>query len=149
MDIYVTKKVDSGDDFSLAPLNTLPHVHLVITSVLIKRDMMGNYYLSDFQEPNIVNNLIKLKKIILKKQDSKTKSLDDIIWVKPSPKMIYKKNNVCINCPKLVIDFPVQLQISCNTEDVYFIDKPHCAYNICWTVDYIIVDEKFDLSILG
>ena len=148
MEIYVTKKVDSSDDFTLAPLVTLPHIHIITPVVIIKRDMLGNYYLSEAQDA-VVSNLIKLKKLIAKKQDIKTKSTDDVIWLKPSPRMTYKKDNIIVNCSKLILDYPVQVQLSCRSDDIYTIDKPYNSFNICWTVDNITVDEKFDINILA
>lgn len=148
MEIYVTKKVDSSDDFTLAPLVTLPHLHIITPVVIIKRDMLGNYYLSEAQDA-VVSNLIKLKKLIAKKQDIKTKSTDDVIWLKPSPRMTYKKDNIIVNCSKLILDYPVQVQLSCRSDDIYTIDKPYNSFNICWTVDNITVDEKFDINILA
>lgn len=148
MEIYVTKKVESGEDFTMSTSKTLPYVHIIVSQVIIKRDNLGNYYLSEAQD-NTISNLIKLKKLIAKKQDLKHKPTDDVIWIKPSPRMTYSKNNVLIIYPKLVLDYPVQVQLSCKSDDIIIMDKPYNSYNICWTVDNITVDEKFDLNILA
>lgn len=160
MELYVTKKVDSSDDFSLAPLDTLPHMHIVTPPVILKRDASGSFYISDTADTNVVNHLIKLKKIICKQGFKKTepteegmvpekyKISDDIVWVKPSPTIFYKKENLYVPCNKLLFNFPVQLQISCKSDNIYHVGKPYNVYNMFWTIDYIIVDKNFDWEML-
>jgi hypothetical protein len=160
MELYVTKKVDSGDDFSLAPLDTLPHMHIVTPPVTIKRDASGNWYIADGADANVVSHLMKLKKIICKQgfkkpeteegsSNEKYKISDDIVWVKPSPTMFYKKDNLMVPCNKVLLNFPVQLQISCKTENIYHVGKPYNVYNMFWTIDYILVDKNFNWDVLA
>ena len=163
MELYVTKKVDTGEDFALAPLETLPYMHIITPQVVIKRDASGSYYIADYvQEGSVstgtVTNLIKLKKLISKQgfkketteeaSDTKYKLADDIVWVKASPIMYYKKDSLMIPCNKVVINYPVQLQISCRSENIYSVSKPYNVYNMYWTIDYMIVDNTFNIDIL-
>jgi hypothetical protein len=148
MEIYVTKKVESGEDFAMSTSKTLPYVHIIVSHVVIKRDVAGNYYLSEAKE-NTISNLIKIKRLIGKQQDLKNKPTDDVIWIKPSPRMTYSKDNLLIMYPKLILDYPVQVQLSCKSDDIITIDKPYNSYNIYWTVDNITVDDRFDINILA
>ena len=156
MELYVTKKVDSGDDFSIAPLETLPHMHIITPLVIIRRDASGNYYLTDTGDSTSVNHLIKLKKLICKQvfkkptdSDDKYKISDDLVWVKPSPTMYYKKDTIYVACNKVLLNTPVQLQISCKSENVYSVGKPYNVYNMFWVIDYVMVDKDFKWEILG
>lgn len=164
MELYVTKKVDTGEDFSLAPLETLPYMHIITPQVVIKRDASGSYYVADFVQEGgnptgTVNNLIKLKKLISKQgfkkdasedaSDAKYKLADDIVWVKASPIMYYKRENILVPCNKLVVNYPVQLQVSCKSENIYSVSKPYNVYNMFWTVDYVLVDKNFNFDILA
>lgn len=163
MELYVTKKVDTGEDFSLTPLETLPYMHIVTPPVVIKRDASGGYYIADSVQEDgstssAVNNLIKLKKLISKQgfkkdaadeTDVKYKLADDIVWVKPSPIMYYKKENILVPCNKLIVNYPVQIQISCKSENIYAVTKPYNVYNMFWTIDYVIVDKTFNIDILA
>jgi hypothetical protein len=161
MELYVTKKVDNGDDFSLAPLDTLPHMHIITPPVSIRRDASGNYYIAEGADTNVVTHLMKLKRLICKQgfkkeataEDEKTlekhKLADDIVWVKPSPTMYYKKEGLLIPCNKLLLNFPVQFQISCKSENIYSMGKPYNVYNMFWTIDYVLVDKNFNWDVLA
>lgn len=156
MEIYVTKKVDSGDDFSLSPLDTMPHAHIITPNIIIKRDINGSYYLMEAAEnTNVVTHLIKLKKLICKQSfkknsdEDKFKIVDDIVWVRPSPTMYYKKDSILVPCNRMLLNYPVQLQISCKSENIYYISKPYNAYNLVWTIDYIMVDKDFNWDTLN
>ena len=160
MELYITKKVDNADDFGLAPLDTLPHMHIVTPLVIIKRDPNGNFYLSDVSNENTnsnsVSHLIKLKKLICKqgfKRDpedlEKYKLGDEIVWVKGSPIMYYKCDNTLVPCNRLILNQPVQLQISCKSTNIYSVTKPYNVYNMFWTIDYVIVDKTFKWELLA
>lgn len=159
MELYVTKKVDNGDDFSLAPLETLPHMHIVTPTVIVKRDPNGNFYISESTgETNVVSHLMKLKKIICKqgfKKDpdesstDKYKLADDVVWVRNSPTMFYKSDNMLVPCNRLILNHPVQLQISCKSMNIYSVAKPYNVYNMFWTIDYVIVDKNFKWELLA
>jgi len=161
MELYVTKKLDNGDDFSMAGLDTLPHMHIVTPLVIIKRDPNGNFYVVDVPNEantnsNIVSHLMKLKKIICKQgfkkdpeDNEKYKIGDDVVWVKSSPIMYYKCENMLVPCNKLVLNQPVQLQISCKSLNIYSVSKPYNIYNMAFTIDYIFVDKTFKWELLS
>jgi len=158
MELYITKKVESGDDFNIAPLDTLPHMHIITPQVIIRRDIGGNFYISDIPggESSIVSHLIKLKKLICKQafkkdpEDSeKYKLADDIVWVKNSPIMYYKCENTYVPCNRIILNYPVQLQISCKAINIYSVGKPYNSYNMVWTIDYVIVDKTFKWEVLS
>ena len=153
MDIFITKKVSTDDAFQLAPLDSLPHLHIITSPVIVKTDANNNLYIASSEDMNIIPNLIKLKKVLLKqqyKEDSdKPKLLDDIIWVKVSPIMYYKKDKILVPFNKMLTGVPIKLQLSCKTMNMYSLEKPYNAYNLYFTVDYVIVDENFDWNIIG
>lgn len=152
MDIYITKKASTDDGFTLAPLDSLPHMHIITSDVVVKKDANANLYIATSEDQNCIPNLIKLKKVLLKQQfkedPDKPKLLDDVIWIKPSPIMFYKKGATLVPFNKMVTGLPIKLQISCKTSNMYAIEKPYNSYNMYWTVDYVIVDDQFDWNIL-
>jgi hypothetical protein len=159
MELYVTKKVDDGADFALAALDTLPHMHIITPQVIIKRDANGNFYLSDIPSEtnsNSITHLIKIKKLIckqgFKKDDNdneKYKLADDVVWVRNSPTMYYKCENMLVPCNRLILNEPVQLQISCKALNIYSVSKPYNIYNMTFTIDYIFVDKNFKWELLS
>lgn len=162
MNLYITKKVDSTDDFTLVPLDTLPHMHIVTPIIIIKRDASGSFYISEVPgvqgDTNIITNLIKLKRIICKQgfkkniediSTEKYKISDDIIWVKNSPIMYYKSETTLIPCNRIILNYPVQLQISCKSDNIYSVSKPYNVYNMFWTIDYVLVDKNFKWDMLS
>ncbi len=158
MELYVTKKVENGDDFSFLPSDTLPYMHVITQQVIMKRDASGNYYIIDAPDNNSCSHLMKIKKLVCKqgfKKDtaegdsSKYKLSDDILWVKPSPIMFYKKDNMLLQCNKLVLNYPITLQLSCRADNVYSMGKPYNVYNMFWTIDYVMVDDTFNIEMLG
>jgi hypothetical protein len=153
MDIYITKKNTTDDAFTLAPLDSLPHMHIVTCPVIVKTDANGNLYIATSEDQNAIPNLIKLKKVLLKQQfkedPDKPRLLDDIIWIKPSPIMYYKKEKIMVPFNKMITGMPLKLQLSCKTMNMYSLDKPYNSYNMYFTVDYVMVDDKFDWNIIG
>ncbi len=163
MELYVTKKVENGDDFTFLSSETLPYMHVVTQQIVIKRDASGNYYITDLPTENTggsncCSHLMKIKKLLCKqgfKKDSaegdaaKYKLADDILWVKASPIMFYKKDNILVPCNKIILNYPVTLQLSCKADNVYSMGKPYNVYNMFWTIDYVLVDENFNLDMLG
>lgn len=161
MELYVTKKVVDSDDLVFLSSDTLPYMHVVTQQVVIKRDASGNYYITDHQGAETTpscSHLMKIKKLLCKqgfKKDTaegdagKYKLADDILWVKASPIMFYKKENILVPCNKIVLNYPVMLQLSCKSDNVYSMGKPYNVYNMFWTIDYVLVDENFNLEMLG
>jgi len=159
MDIYITKKVDSSEDFSLMAVDTLPTMHIITPPVLLRRAGNGNLFISDVEggtsPGNVVQHVSKLKKIVCKqfvKNDaelSKYKLADEVVWVHPSPIMCYKKDNMVVSCSKLLLNVPLQLQLSCKPDNVYVLPKPYNVYNMTWTIEYIMVDKSFDWATLA
>lgn len=164
MELYVTKKVENGDDFSFLSSDTLPYMHVVTQQVIIKRDASGNYYITDVQgseqttSTNSCSYLMKIKKLICKQgfkkenaegEPNKYKLADDIIWVKASPIMFYKRDDLLVPCNKLILNYPITLQLSCKVENVYSMGKPYNVYNMFWTIDYVNVDASFNIDMLG
>lgn len=159
--MYITKKVENSEDFSLSQSDTLPYIHIITPLVVIKRDSSGNYYISDVSdENNITSNyvspLIKIKKLICKqgfKKDSddneKYKIGDDVVWVKSSPIMYYKCENTLVPCNRLILNEPVQLQISCKSMNISSLSKPYNIYNMIFIIDYVIVDKNFKWEMLA
>lgn len=150
MEIYTTKKISTVDEFGLAPLNTLPCMHVVTPEIIIRVDANENLYIAESTEnPDItcIPNLLKIKKLLCKQKYGKEcKLIDDIIWVKPSPGMLYKKGDMFVTLNKMVLNKPVKLQLSCKQSYMYSIDKPYNLHNMFWIIDYIIVDDSFDFS---
>jgi hypothetical protein len=160
MELYVTKKVDNAEDFSLSPLDTLPHMHIITPLVIIKRDPNGNFYISDVPSEtntnNSVSHLIKIKKLICKQgfkkepeDPEKYKLSDDVVWVKGSPIMYYKCENTLVPCNRLILNQPIQLQISCKSTNIYSVPKPYNIYNMFFTIDYVMVDKTFKWELLA
>lgn len=153
MEIYITKKISTDDGFNLVPHDTLQHLHIITGQVIVNSDANGNLYIATSEDANIIPNLIKLKKVLLKQQfkddPEKPRLADDIVWLKCSPIMFYKKDKIHIPFNKMLTGVPIKLQLSCKTINMYSFDKPYNSYNMYWTVDYVIVDENFDWKTIG
>ena len=140
MELYTTKKITNVEDFGLAPHDTLPSMHVITSEVIIKVDHNGNFYISESPtDPNCLTHLLKIKKLLCKNTDGKL--LDEIIWIKPNSQLIYKKDKSWVVVDKMILNTPVKLQLSVKNNNIYQLQK-HC--NMYWTVDYVIVDDKFD-----
>ena len=126
----------------------------IITPLLeLKNDINNNLYIAGSEDQNFINNLVKIKKLIIKQKFSdkeKIKLTDDITWLKPSPTLQYKSesNSQSIYLNKVLTGLPVKLLLSCNHHNIVTYDMPYNSYNLYWTIDTIIVDDNFDLNIL-
>jgi hypothetical protein len=152
MELYVTKKVDSIEDFTFVTTSEarLPLLHLVSPSVEICKEANGRYFVTSQED---LSHFIKLKRLICKnitnKDQEKTKLADDVVWVKPSPMMYYKNENVLVPCNRIILNHPVQLQLSCKSDDIYRLPKPYHIHNMVWTIDYVIVNKDFPWEALN
>ena len=172
MEVYCTKKIESADGFAFDVPETLPYIHIITPEVVVKCDLQNNFYISDCpSDPSFITNIIKLKKIIgksfVKKNIDKVagrrfiqkssedvekdvfKPQNDVIWIKPSPTMVYKKNNEHAFVNKMLTDHPISLQLSCSSSAFDYIDKPYNLYNVVFTCDYVRVPQDFDWRILS
>lgn len=153
MELYTTKKLTSVEEFGLAPSDTLPCMHVVTPEVIVKIDANDNMYIAECpSDPLCIANLIKIKKHLCKQafasSDDKTKIMDEILWVKPSPCMMYKKGKSQVPINRMIVNRPVRLQLSCKESYMYTMPKPYNVHNMFWSIDYVIVDETFDWNTL-
>lgn len=146
MELYITKKMTVDDDFVFPSCSSLPFMHVVTPPVEIKSDAFGGLYIATCSEdPHLITKLVKLKKIAIGKQQ---KLADDIIWVKPSPLLLYKNNATKVYCTKVLLGFPMKLQLSCKQSSITTYEKPYSTSNFVWTIDTIIVPDEFDFGTL-
>lgn len=163
----MTKKLENPEDLSFGSLReTLPSIHILTQNVIINKSPCGNYYLtgsvSADNESNSLGHLMKLKKIIAKQMfeskqvlesksnENKLKMTDDVIWVKPSPLLYYQREGMMIPCNRVLLDYPVKLQLSLSQwKNVYSLGKPYQSCNLFWTIDFCIVDKDFDIELLN
>lgn len=152
MELYVTKKADSSDDFSFvsSPDAVLPLLHVVTPVVEIHKDAAGGYFIVETTEGEL-SNMIKLKRLVCKSvgNEEKTKMADDILWVKPSPVMYYKKDQVLVPCTRMLLNHSVRLQVSCKSDHIYRMPKPYNVTNMFWTIDVVLVDKDFPWEALS
>ena len=151
MELYTTKKISSVDEFGLASglHETLPCIHVITPEVIVRVDANDNLYIADSPDATCIPNLIKIKKLLCKQVGEESKKvMDDIIWVKTSPSMLYKKGSSQIPINKMLLNCPVKLQISCRNNFIYNVGKPYNVANMFWVIDYVIVDESFDWATL-
>lgn len=148
----MTKKVDSSEDFSFVSTTdvVLPLLHVVTPVVEIHRDAGGGYFIVDTTEGELAN-LIKLKRLVCKSvgSEEKIKLADDVLWVKSSPIMYYKKGDVLVPCTRMLLNHPVRLQLSCKSDHIYRIPKPYNVTNMFWTIDVVLVDKDFPWETLS
>jgi hypothetical protein len=156
MELYSTKKISSVEEFGLAPLDTLPSMHIITPDVIVKVDIHDNMYIADCPNDSAgISNLIKIKKLLckqqmLKNEDSeKVKMMDDIIWIKPAPNMLYKSGKTVIPMNRMLLNRPIKLQLSCKNNYIYNITKPYNVYNMFWSIDYVILEDSFDWNTLN
>ena len=158
MEIYCTKKVENVDGFQFDVPDTLPYIHIITPEVIIRCDHNDNFYIADCpSDPNFIPNIIKFKKVMAKnssnqKEDKeKPKLQDDIIWIKPSPIMIYKKagTNEHVKFNKVLLNHPMSLQLSYKQSNYTYLPKPYNTYNIFMTCDIVKVADDFDWNVLG
>lgn len=143
MDLYCTKKLSSIDELCLGSIDTLPFLHIITPEVFIKIQN-DNFYIADCPgDSACIPNLIKLKKLLAKQHSKETKLMDDIIWIKPSPCMLYKKGENTLSYNKILLNTPVKLQLSIKNTYIQDIPKPYNLSNMFWSIDYIIVDDNF------
>ena len=154
MELYSTKKISSVDEFGLAPVDTLPSMHIITPEVIVKVDANDNMYIAECPgDPSCILNLVKIKKLLCKQEfsktdEEKTKLMDDIIWIKVSPCMLYKQGSSLIPVNRMLLNKPIKLQLSCKNSYMYTLGKPYNVHNMFWSVDYVMVDEKFDWAAL-
>lgn len=156
MEIYITKKLERLDNF--VPVNkNMPYMHFITGgNVEISLDLSTRcFYISKSDNDNFFGTVIKLKKLICKNitrdKHKDTLLTDDIIWVKSSPIMYYmnKNGDIKVPCNKVPLDMPVNLQLSCNAENLHYYEKPYNSCNICFQIDYVIMPDDFDWSIFN
>lgn len=146
MELYCTKKLSSIDELSLGTVETLPFLHITTPEVLIKIQN-DNFYIADSPgDASCIPNLIKLKKVLAKQHSKEAKLMDEIIWVKPSPSMLYKKGDNVISYNKILLNTPVKLQLSIKNSYMQDIPKPYNLCNMFWSIDYIIVNDSFSFE---
>lgn len=146
MELYCTKKLSSLDELCLGSVDTLPFLHIITPEVLIKVQN-DSFYIADCPTDNTcVPNLIKLKKLLAKQHSKETKLMDDIIWIKPSSSMLYKKGDHTLSYNKILLNTPVRLQLSIKNTYIQDIPKPYNLSNMFWVIDYIIVDDQFSFE---
>lgn len=146
MELYTTKKLTSVDEFCLAPLDTLPSLHIITPEVLVGVDANDNMYITDCpSDPACIPNLVKIKKLLIK-QHFKTegKLMDEVVWIRPSPTLVYKCGANIVGLNKVLLNKPIKLQLSCKSGYMYSMGKPYNVNNMFWQVDYVHVDETFD-----
>ncbi len=155
MELYTTKKLDATEGLQVTSINSnLPYMHIVAPDVILKKDVSGNIYIADCTtDPNCIANLIKLKKILCKQEfarrglvedkDNKTKLMDEMIWVLPATEVQYKTETsgqyVIIN--NLLLNHPVKLHMSCNSNQFYNIGKPYNIYNMAWIISVVVLSD--------
>lgn len=150
MELYTTKKLTTDDDLTIPPIASLPYLHVITPLVEIKGDMNGNLYIASSEDPNCIANLVKLKKILLKQEypnEAKIKMTDDVIWVKPSPMMLYKNSSNKVYFGKVLTGLPVKLHIICKKQNMISYDKPYSSVNMIWSIDTITVEDTFDFNV--
>lgn len=146
MELYCTKKLSSLEELDLGSIDTLPFMHMITPEVLIKIQN-DNFYIADCPgDATCIPNLIKLKKLLAKQHSKDIKLMDDIIWVKPSPCMLYKKGASTMSYNKILLNTPVKLQLSIKKTYIQDIPKPYNLSNMFWSIDYIIVDDSFNFE---
>jgi hypothetical protein len=150
MELYTTKKLTIDDELTIPTVSSLPYIHVITPLVDIKSDINGNLYIASSEDPNCIANLVKLKKILLKQEfanEPKIKMTDDVIWVKPSPMMLYKNATNKVYFSKMLTGMPLKLHITCKKQNMIAYDKPYSSVNMIWTIDTVTVDDSFDFSI--
>ena len=153
MELYITKKLTDISEFSIDTIknNELPYMHILTPIVELKNDINNNLYIASSEDPNFINNLVKIKKLIIKQQfpdETKIKLTDDITWLKPSPILKYKADSNKMYFNKVLTGLPMKLQLVCNSNNITVYDTPYSSYNLHWTIDTIILNNDFDLNIL-
>ncbi len=163
MEVYCTKKVENVEGFQFDVPDSLPFIHIITPEVIIRCDHNDNFYIADCpSDPNFIPNIIKFKKVMAKnschskddkdkeKEKEKAKLQDDIIWIKPSPIMIYKKQttNEHVKFNKVLLNHPMALQLSYTQSNYSFLPKPYNTYNIFMTCDVVKVPDDFNWSVL-
>jgi hypothetical protein len=148
MELYTTKKLTSVDEFCLAPLDTLPSVHVITPEVVVQLDGNDNMFIADCPgDSACIPNLIKIKKLLCKQfYKGEGKLMDEILWVRPSPTLVYKAGSRIVGLNKIMLGRPIKLQLSCKSGYMYSMGKQYGVYNMFWSVDYVHVDENFDWS---
>ena len=70
MELYITKKLTDISEFSIDTIkdNELPYMHILTPIVELKNDINNNLYIASSEDPNFINNLVKIKKLIIKQQ---------------------------------------------------------------------------------
>ncbi len=162
MDVYCTKKIEGAEGFTFDVPDTLPYIHIITPEVVVRCDHNDNFYIADCpSDPSFISNLIKFKKVIAKSslkhaledktfiEKEKVKQQDDVIWIKPSPIMIYKKPNEHVKFNKMLLNHPLSLQLSYQFSNFNYLAKPYNMYNVCFTCDVVNVKEDFNWSILS
>lgn len=150
MEIYCTKKAENAEDFVFDIPSSIPYIHIKTPDVIVNCDINGNFYIADCPNDNtFISNFIKFKKVMSKKamktETEKHKLQDDIIWIKPSIMMTYEKNNgECVKCSRILLGYPLSLQLSFRQDDLYNIGKPYNTFNINLTCDKIFVSDDFN-----
>lgn len=160
MEVYCTKKVEGADGFAFDVPDTLPYIHLITPEVIVRCDHNDNFYIADCpSDPTFIQNIIKFKKVIsksaLKNADSerldkdKAKLQDEVVWIKPSPMMVYKKQKEHLSFNKMLLNHPMRLQLSYTSPNFQYLSKPYNTYNVFFTCDFVHVPEDFAWSILA
>lgn len=158
MEVYCTKKVENVEDFQFDVPDTLPFIHIITPEVIVKCDHNDNFYIADCpSDPNFIPNIVKFKKVMAKNsykdisKEDKAKLQDEILWIKPSPVMIYKKQNKneYIKFNKMLLNHPFSLQLSYTQSNFHYLPKPYNTYNIIMLCDFVKVQDDFDWSILA
>lgn len=157
MEIYCTKKVENVEGFQFDVPDTLPYIHIITPEVVIRCDHNDNFYIADCpSDPTFIPNIIKFKKVMAKNSSSvskedKAKLQDEIIWIKPSPIMVYKKTGTSEHAKfnKVLLNHPMSLQLSYTQGNYTYLPKPYNTYNIYMTCDIVKVAEDFNWGNLG
>lgn len=163
MEVYCTKKVENAEDLHLDIPTSLPYLHIVTPEVIVRNDHNGNFYISECpSDVTFISNFVKFKKIIAKKaikhvmetspldtvEKDKLKLQDDVIWIKPSANLIYKKPNEHVKLPKMLLHHPIILQLTFSASSLTHIIKPYNTYNIYFSCDCVSVQDSFDWNLL-
>lgn len=162
MEVYCTKKVETADGFAFDVPDTLPYIHLITPEVVVRCDHNDNFYIADCPgDASFIQNIIKFKKVMSKSavkalpdapdrlDKDKLKLQDEVIWVKPSPVMIYKKSKEHVKFNKMLLNHPVRLQLSFQASNLHALPRPYNTYNAFFTCDYVLVGDDFEWSILA
>ena len=160
MEVYCTKKVENVEGFQFDVPDSLPFIHIITPEVIVKCDHNDNFYIADCpSDPNFIPNIIKFKKVMAKNsykeitKEDKAKLQDDVIWIKPSPIMIYKKQGATaseyMKFNRMLLNHPLSLQLSYTQGNFQYLPKPYNTYNIFMVCDVVKVPDDFNWNILA